>query len=1353
MVLEFQIYDWLQDHDKIEDSDDSDSEENNIFHYIIHLFGRTLDNKSVYAKVTNFMPYFFIGLPLSWTNRLAKKKVRLMKKWLLSDSNNKVWKKYKSGLISINVVEKMKAEGFTNGRKFLFAVLHFNNSIAMRKYRSLFEENRIYISQVVTKPYKFKTYEANLPPMLRCFHIRNISGCSWVKVDKYNTVNEENKTSYCHHEIIVNYKNLVPIEKEVNAPLIIASFDIEVTSIDGQFPQARRKGDKIIQIGTTYTYLGESVPFRQHIVCLDETSNVNGIVVEWYDNERDLIKGWKDEIIRSDCDILTGYNIFYFDEKYIYDRCVDLLNLKYEINNLSKFKEYQCQFREFKLASAALGENKLRLWNTPGRVHIDLMKDVQKTYKLSCYKLDYVASNFIRGEIKTIEKISKNKYKLLCKCIDDICLNDYIHVEAIIGYVSDFIGKKYMVLKINQVEKTLIIRSELDLIAECNFEKAKIYWSQAKDDVGPKDIFEKQKGSPEDRAVVAKYCVKDCRLVNLLVNKLEVVTKNIEMSNVCFVPLSYLFTRGQGIKLFSLCLKEYRYYNYLFPVIRKKLTFTYRNKEYVGDVVRSPYSNKTEEELKDMPKTGRTYEYLIEVEKENNIVNNLTKFKTFNKFEIEIKKKGSYEGAIVFDPIPKIYYEALAVKDYASLYPSSIIQKNMSHETLVENDKYDNLPGITYFNASFRENDGTIKYRRFAKIENNLGVIPSILRNLLKERKAIKKLMKTEKDPFRYKILDAKQLALKVTANSLYGQLGASTSPVGKRDIAACTTSTGKEMLILAKKYDEEILPYIINGLKIAYHKNKLDTIEKIMSQELKNRDNKFEDKIKKFVTEDLKNLTFQPVIRYGDTDSIFSSYCFRETDLKMKKEDALPIWKKIILFSCELIKPFIPLESRYYWEKIHNDYYNTDELTKLRLPKGPKILPEPEHNKTILPEDDRYKQLLKEYMEENYLPWLWTLQEIFNRKFDQTDKNVLNVRLYRMGTNIVRKFKFEPEYDYEFVDELKDDEKEQVLRIKNNLVHKIKEFISNTLQDFIIQPYWIRNKKTNSFSCNIHLYHGGELITDKRSLTLSIDMGIISGELIKSRLPFPQDLEYEKTYWPYLILTKKRYVGNKYEFNPDKFKQDCMGIVLKRRDNAPIVKEICGGIINKLINQKDPNGARDFTIKCIENMLQNKYNIKYFLTSKTLKMKESYKNWTRIAHIVLAERIGIRDPGNRPQAGDRIEYAVVKIENKTPNTLQGEMIETPLYIKQKNLDIDYLFYITNQIMKPSLQFLNLAIDNASNIFEKYILQDKKEKQMAKIRLENETMGRTNVLDFCKKKKKKKKKKREKDKDKPNTDL
>ena len=53
-------------------------------------------------------------------------------------------------------------------------------------------------------------------------------------------------------------------------------------------------------------------------------------------------------------------------------------------------------------------------------------------------------------------------------------------------------------------------------------------------------------------------------------------------------------------------------------------------------------------------------------------------------------------------------------------------------------------------------------------------------------------------------------------------------------------------------------------------------------------------------------------------------------------------------------------------------------------------------------------------------------------------------------------------------------------------------------------------------------------------------------------------------------IVFKKRYIGNKYEFDINKYKQTHMGIVLKRRDNADIVKHVYGGVMDIIMNQKD---------------------------------------------------------------------------------------------------------------------------------------------------------------------------------------
>jgi len=1404
-ILEFQIYDWFEDNN-IDDDDD----ENSIGEYVINIFGRCQDGKSVYTKLFKYKPYFYILIPDEYQNKSLLELNHYKKKIFeeLKDTK-KIYYKYKSSLIKIELIKSKIAEGFNNNKLLWFMKIIFNNLDGMKKYKYYLENN-------------FKLYEANLPPMFRCFHLRDISGCSWVEVHNYKKYEriEDDKHSYCDIEIWIKWDKINPIKKNKNAPLRICSFDIECYSHDNQFPMASRIEDMIIQIGATYTYIGESIPYRQYIACLNDTSSQDNIINENYNSEKELILGFIEELKLNDCDIITGYNIFYFDEKYIYDRC-NLLNLNHDILYISKLKNYKCKFKEMNLSSSALGQNILKYFDTPGRVHIDLMKDVQKTFSLPSYKLDYVASQYIRGSIVNYKLLDTSLIELECDSTNDICINEYIHIEIIKGFISDEIDNKYLVVNIidnkiyiNNNDILLSILKENKQSSKIINDKPKItniYWSQAKDDINAKDIFKLFKQTAADRGVIAKYCIKDCKLVNLLINKLEVVTKNIEMANVCYVPLSYLFVRGQGIKLFSLCLKEYNKQEYIFPVIKL-------NKLYICGKCSHEFYNSFE----------------------------CPKCKSKKKEEIEIEKNISYEGAIVFDPIQRVEYEALAIKDYMSLYPSSIIQKNMSHETIVEDSQYDNLQNVTYFNAQFKENDGSIKYYKYASINNKLGVIPTILDNLLKERATIKKLMKTETDKFKYKILDAKQFAIKITANSLYGQLGAPTSPICKREIAACTTSTGREMLLLAKKYDEVYLPYVINSLKYYYKNNDNDKILYLLNLELSN--NKYNDEIINYINE-IQNICFQPIVRYGDTDSIFTCFRFKDNCILVNKHKSLIIWQEIIKFAQILIEPFMNELDRELFDELFNKYYNN--IIDLTIP----IIDDNLDNNIIL--------FLNEYMTDNYLPWLWTLTELveinqismFNIKLIQHAEYLLNkykidfnnlyinskslliepiekcinnifinnqyeielitediilelystilnnniynlsdqtkIKLYESckifltktikdkwihsssrselkkiiltyykkiniineHTEIDKKIKKQEETNFiNLIIKLKETNenieeylinmdnnynKEQIVEhtkafdikynknngaktikqlietfiekeleldfnlTKTNYYNKIIKFIENNIIKYYIQPRWefIHNKKI----CKIDIFQSGNSIIDKRTIDYTIQMGKISSELIKKYLPFPHNCEYEKTYNPLILLNKKRYVGYKYEFDSIKYKLDFMGIVLKRRDNAPIVKEICNGIIDYLINKRDPEGAKKYTIECLSNMFNGKYNIKYFLQSRTLKMKDSYIDWKKIAHVFLANKIAERSPGEIPQAGDRIEYAVIKIPNNNKKLLQGEIIETPEYIINNKLEIDYLFYLTNQIMNPALQFLELIDSNAKNIFIQFI--------------------------------------------------
>jgi DNA polymerase elongation subunit (family B) len=102
-----------------------------------------------------------------------------------------------------------------------------------------------------------------------------------------------------------------------------------------------------------------------------------------------------------------------------------------------------------------------------------------------------------------------------------------------------------------------------------------------------------------------------------------------------------------------------------------------------------------------------------------------------------------------------------------------------------------------------------------------------------------------------------------------------------------------------------------------------------------------------------------------------------------------------------------------------------------------------------------------------------------------------------------------------------------------------------------------------------------------------------------------------------------------------------------------------------------------------------------------TKSLRSGYKNPAQIAHKVLADRIMERDPGNKPSPGDRIPFVYIHTSKK--NALQGEKIETPSYIVENNIKIDYSFYITNQIMKPVQQVFALVLEKIWDMQNKAI--------------------------------------------------
>jgi DNA polymerase delta subunit 1 len=164
-----------------------------------------------------------------------------------------------------------------------------------------------------------------------------------------------------------------------------------------------------------------------------------------------------------------------------------------------------------------------------------------------------------------------------------------------------------------------------------------------------------------------------------------------------------------------------------------------------------------------------------------------------------------YEGATVLDAQKGAYYVPITALDFEGLYPSIMMAHNLCYSTLVLDSKYDNIPGVKY--ESF-EIDG--KVHKFAQD------VPSLIPSVLEELKAFRKQAKNEmakatgqmKDVF-----NGKQLAYKVSMNSVYGFTGASRGMLPCIPIAATVTCEGRHMIEQTKELVEREFP----GSKVRY--------------------------------------------------------------------------------------------------------------------------------------------------------------------------------------------------------------------------------------------------------------------------------------------------------------------------------------------------------------------------------------------------------------------------------------------------------------------------------------------------------------------------------------------------------
>jgi DNA polymerase elongation subunit (family B) len=722
--------------------------------YAVEVFGRTKEDDVVKVRLTDFCPYFYIKHDESYSiNGLIKK---------LEDKVNESNKQFKNArdvkLYGIKITIELKLDAM-NG---------FGGLVPIKVWKVTCPTLRMFKSVGKAAEKLFTTYETDLPPYIRMFHELDINPASPITFEADpEDVPDDVVVDACY---TVSYTDVKSVPTE-NVPLYLLSYDIEVYSESGQFPVAQNAGDEITEIGMSFRYSDDMLNSYRRIVLINGTaSESEDPSVEFIScrNEKDLLMRF-DKLIRDENpDAICGYNTFGFDDSYIADRA-DKLNVEMRLGRIdpnswkSSRDRVETIKKKFELASGTFA---VRYFDMPGRLPIDLLLSVRREQNLDSYKLDNVASTFLRDKVTNVVELTGTEtqmYEIHTKNTRGLFVGNLVRFDIVTNTINPYRdGSKFKVIEVHPKKFIVELPHAHYLFDDLSTDELKkLEWSFTKDDTSFKDMLEAHRGTPEQRARIAKYCVQDCDLVLTLMAKLDTLVNARGMADVCFVPIQYIFLRGQGIKIYSAVV-----YN---------------------------------------------------ASKRNQII------MTQEGFEGDT----SYEGAIVLPPKIGMYLnQPVPVLDFNSLYPSNMIAYNLSPDTLLYVKRYDENGSKQWQRGpdgkDFTERGYTvdeIKYDVHDESGNGrmvcgfiqpktddprtVGLLPLTLDILLKKRKETRKRMETTEDDAQKSVLNGLQLAYKVVANSVYGQCGSKTSPIRSLEVAASTTAAGRDRIQDAKRIVE----------------------------------------------------------------------------------------------------------------------------------------------------------------------------------------------------------------------------------------------------------------------------------------------------------------------------------------------------------------------------------------------------------------------------------------------------------------------------------------------------------------------------------------------------------------------
>ena len=335
--------------------------------FTIRIFGRAENGKSV-SLGTTFNPYFYIKPPPGCQIDGLRSFIR-----------TQFWR----GLASCERKDGKDLWGFQNGKLSAFLKVEFKNQRALRSC--------VYcVDNVKHEELRgCRVYEGNIDPVLRFMHCSGIKSTGWIDPG----ICEPDMESTCEVNLWApNWRFITPVNRDDFSPLKIMSFDIECYSSTGGFPDAKRREDVVFQIGMTTGAFGSEEPLERKCLCLKQTDAPD---CESFETEKELLKAFEKYLIKTDPDIITGWNIFGFDLEYLLTRATVHCGLS---PVWGRVRGSVIELVEKNLSSSALGNNELKMVPMKGRYVFDLFQDVKREHKLESYSLNNVSKHFLKDQ-------------------------------------------------------------------------------------------------------------------------------------------------------------------------------------------------------------------------------------------------------------------------------------------------------------------------------------------------------------------------------------------------------------------------------------------------------------------------------------------------------------------------------------------------------------------------------------------------------------------------------------------------------------------------------------------------------------------------------------------------------------------------------------------------------------------------------------------------------------------------------------------------------------------------------------------------------------------------------------------